>query len=378
LNKLQIKSQERFEIIFQANEGIITVPQAASLLGLSERQVQRLKKEVLNLGISALVHKKAVRNTSNKLSNDLINKIVGLKNLDDYKNINFLNFNEILATEYNIKIGYSTLYNLLTSNGFSSPKTKRRFKPHTRIPKSTLIFQVHASPFAWFGKRELLSLNGALDISRGELKSLYLSEIETLSGYFSMLQSTANPSCKASKDKGSNTISINSDEPVLVRKNENLSTMPDEIATYLLDNKELNELPLSSSSQIDTSMLENLWKSLQSRLSVEFSIRNITTIDKANEFLRIYIKRFNQLLLPPILGNSYSEILTTGANAETGLRYVTKKAGIVALAKHTPKIDTNQEKRRPSKRRVKQNYSREERDEEIINMLSEIFSRSFN
>ena len=39
--------------------------------------------------------------------------------------------------------------------------------------------------------------------------------------------------------------------------------------------------------------IERLWETLQSRLVTEFRINHITTIEKANEFLNEYIKRYN-------------------------------------------------------------------------------------
>ena len=40
--------------------------------------------------------------------------------------------------------------------------------------------------------------------------------------------------------------------------------------------------------------VERLWRTLQSRLSVEFRLRNIKTLDDANAFLKTYIPRFNE------------------------------------------------------------------------------------
>src|SRR5699024_12665867 len=45
--------------------------------------------------------------------------------------------------------------------------------------------------------------------------------------------------------------------------------------------------------------IERLWETLQSRLVTEFRINNIQSIDKANEFLIDYIKKYNtQFAIP--------------------------------------------------------------------------------
>lgn len=55
--KLTQKQLVRFDIINKAISGFITVDEAAQALGLSRRQIQRLKKEVKEYGAAALVHK---------------------------------------------------------------------------------------------------------------------------------------------------------------------------------------------------------------------------------------------------------------------------------------------------------------------------------
>ncbi len=49
------------DITNKANAGFLTVTEAASALGLSERQVQRLKKKVREFGAAAIVHKNSLK-----------------------------------------------------------------------------------------------------------------------------------------------------------------------------------------------------------------------------------------------------------------------------------------------------------------------------
>ena len=50
------KQLNKLDIINKANVGFLTVSEAASALGLSNPQVQRLKKKVRELVLAALVH----------------------------------------------------------------------------------------------------------------------------------------------------------------------------------------------------------------------------------------------------------------------------------------------------------------------------------
>ena len=52
--------------------------------------------------------------------------------------------------------------------------------------------------------------------------------------------------------------------------------------------------------------IERLWNTLQDRLTVEFAMNGITTVDQANAFLPGYIKRFNeQFAVEPASEQSY-------------------------------------------------------------------------
>jgi predicted transcriptional regulator len=51
------KQLNRFNVISMAIEGKVTIREAAERLGLSERQVIRLKKGVINEGPAFLIHK---------------------------------------------------------------------------------------------------------------------------------------------------------------------------------------------------------------------------------------------------------------------------------------------------------------------------------
>lgn len=55
------KDLKRYSVIQDCINGNYTVPQAAKLLSLSDRQIQRLKKEVKLKGPEAILHKEEVK-----------------------------------------------------------------------------------------------------------------------------------------------------------------------------------------------------------------------------------------------------------------------------------------------------------------------------
>ena len=60
---LSMKEQEKLAIIIRYADGVITGSDAAKLLGITVRQVQRKKKAYLANGMSSIIHKSKGKTT---------------------------------------------------------------------------------------------------------------------------------------------------------------------------------------------------------------------------------------------------------------------------------------------------------------------------
>lgn len=90
------KDLKKYTIIQDCINRFYTVPQATNLLSLSDRQVQRLKKEVKEKGPQGVIHKNRGRKSNHALDEDKINRIVNLKKTYEYEKANFTHFKELL------------------------------------------------------------------------------------------------------------------------------------------------------------------------------------------------------------------------------------------------------------------------------------------
>jgi transposase len=282
------------DIINKANAGFITVKEAAQSTGLSERQIQRLKKEVRQEGAAALVHKNSLKIPHNKIPDEITAKILAMKRTPPFDRANFNHFKELVYEHAGIEISYSSLYRLLKSEGIDSPKKRRRFKPHRRRkrrPQAGLLLQVDATPFAWFDKdRKQYSLHGAIDDATGQITGLYMCKHECLQGYFEMLQRTvSNFGIPVSIYADRHTI-FQSPNKAKAVFDSSITVNDTQLGRAL---KELSVELIAARSPQAKGRIERLWATLQDRLPVEFAIRDITTIDAANEFLKTYIYAFN-------------------------------------------------------------------------------------
>ena len=167
-------SQEQLKTLTVINRFIhksISRQQAAELLGLSTRQISRLKKGVLTSGADALIHKNTGRKPAHSLTDETKEAILSIYSRPELSGVNFLHFKDILLADFGIHISYSALSSILKNAGFESPKKKKiRHRTHCRKrkPHPGQLIQIDATPFEWFGGSHKFALYGAIDDATGK------------------------------------------------------------------------------------------------------------------------------------------------------------------------------------------------------------------
>lgn len=291
------KKLNRLFILNKVIDGDLTVSLAAEMLGISCRQVIRIKKGVILEGPSAIIHKNKNKKPMHALSLEIINKIVALKQSECYQNANFLHFKELLEERENITISYSALHTLLTGAGIQSPKKRRRFKPHRRRKRKAqegLLIQMDATPFEWFGSDIKYALHGGIDDATGKITGLFMTKNECLHGYW---QATRQGLIR----QGIPTAIYADRHAIFLSQNAAKLTVEDQLAGKVVNDTQfgraMNELGINliaARSPQAKGRVERLWGTLQSRLPVEFKLAGISSIEAANEFLLTFIDKFNQ------------------------------------------------------------------------------------
>lgn len=290
------KQLKRHAVITQVIDGLITREKAAKLLELSVRQIDRIKKSYLQEGIESLIHKNTGRKPAHALDNKLKCEIVRLKENTPYSQANFKHFQELLELHHGIRISYSSLYTLLKKADMLSPLKKKRRKKHPRrqrMPYKGELLQIDATPFEWFGGNEKFALHAAIDDATGIITGAYFTHNECLHGYLEVMRQTC--------IEHGIPQAVYSDKHTIFRSpNTEKLTLEDEVQGKTVKltqfGRALDELGIRliyAHSPQAKGRIERLWATLQSRLPVELAIRNITTIEQANEFLKEYLLAFN-------------------------------------------------------------------------------------
>lgn len=274
-----------------------TIAIAAESLGLSIRQVKRIKKGYLEKGIESIIHGNLNRKPKHAITEELKKQIIELKLSDKYVNANIAHFTELIEEGElkNIKIKYETIFKILKASGIKSPKKHRKIKQHhrrKRLDNFGKMLQIDATPYDWFYDGVMNNMHGAIDDATGKITGLYITKNECLEGYFNMMKVTL-------KEFG-RPVSLYSDRHLILHPLKEISIL-DQLDGIIKNEthfsramKELNINMIRAYSPEAKGRIERLWQTLQSRLPVEFKIHNINTIEKANVFLKKYIHKFNK------------------------------------------------------------------------------------
>ena len=295
---LKQKDLKRATLIEACIKGECTVKQVANALGLSERRVKQIKKEVKENGVKSIQHGNRGRKPKNTIPDETRKKILELRSSYEYEISNFKHFQELLKERENIDISYSALYNILRNAGIKSPKKHHKTKLHHRRKRKEcegMMLQADGTPFDWFENGEKYSLHGFIDDATGKVTGLYMCKNECLLGYLEVLRQTL--------ENYGIPISLYPDKysvffpPKKVNDHitieEQLNGREKGITQFGRIVEELGITMFAASSPQAKGRIERLWETLQSRLVTEFRINKITSIEQANKFLITYIVKYN-------------------------------------------------------------------------------------
>jgi len=149
---LTLAEVQRYETIRAAVEGRLTGEEAAKALGLSRRQVERLKAKVRAEGAAGVRHGNAGRGPWNKTPDGLRRRLIDLAT-GEYAAYNFSHLADTLSSDHKIRLCDETLRQWLRPLGHGRPmrrakvhRLRRRRKDH----EGEWLF-LDGSPHAWFG-----------------------------------------------------------------------------------------------------------------------------------------------------------------------------------------------------------------------------------
>jgi transposase len=293
--------QRRLDILTRLSAGTLSPSQAAELLGVSVRQLRRVRASFAAEGAATLVHGNQGRTPSNQTAAEVRTQLRALAGPGGpYHDFNVCHLQEVLAERHELPLGRSTLDRLLKQEQLRQPRqrrTSRIYRRRTRRSAEGMLVQVDGSPHAWLEDRgPRLCLLGAIDDATGQALYAHFRPTEDQVGYlllFRALCQTHGRPLGVYHDR--HTILLSPKRPDL--DDELAGTPPQSQIQRLLSELGIEGIPAHSPQA--KGRIERLWGTFQDRLTKELRLAGITTPEAANAFLPAFLTRYNARFAHP-------------------------------------------------------------------------------
>jgi transposase len=309
----------KLDVVERVGRGELTVSEGAQVLGLSRRQVRRIRKKVRNLGPKGVLHGNAGRAPKHKTPALVAERVVELWR-EKYVGFNDQHFTEKLGELEGLLLSRQTVRRLLRKAGIGSPRKRRPAKHRCRRdrrPQAGQMILWDGSRHDWLeGRGPRLCLMGAIDDATGELlPGAHFVEQECSAGYLRVLRDILIV-------KGV-PLSAYMDRHGTLKRNDKNWTRAEQLAgrqepTHV--RKALDDLGvevLYALSPQAKGRVERLWGTLQDRLVSELRLEGVTSALGANRVLQCYRLQHNaRFAIPPEQSNSAWRSLPPGLNAD--------------------------------------------------------------
>jgi transposase len=193
---LSTRQQRRAEVLTRLSAGQLSTLDAAQLLGVTLRQVQRLRQRFAARGLPTVVHGHTGRAPANRTDPATVAHLAVLCGAGGkYHDFNVSHLCDLLERDEEIRLPRSTLSRLLRVAGVRPPRSPRaEVKRMRRERKSSegVILQIDATPFDWLeGRAPRMALSAAIDDATSRVVYARFRPTEDQAGYLLMLRAIA-------------------------------------------------------------------------------------------------------------------------------------------------------------------------------------------
>jgi transposase len=193
---LSTRQQRRAEVLTRLSAGQLSTLDAAQLLDITLRQVQRLRRRFAAQGLCSVVHGNTGRAPANRTDPATVEHLATLCGAaGKYHDFNVSHLCDLLARDEEIRLPRSTLSRLLRVAGVRGPRPPRaEVKRMRRERKSSegMMLQIDATPFDRLESRgSRMALAAAIDDATSQVVYASFRPTEDQAGYLLMLRSIA-------------------------------------------------------------------------------------------------------------------------------------------------------------------------------------------
>ncbi len=277
----------RVEILSQVSQGRMTATNAASVLGLSRRQVHRLLKKFQFEGPAAIRHKARGRASNNRIDPAVREFAVTLVRE------NYIDFGPTFAAEkleedHGLKVSRETLRKWMQDAGIWLSRKQRRTFHQPRLRRECFgeLIQVDGSDHHWFEDRgPACTLLVFIDDATSTLMHLEFVKSESTFSYFGALEAYLHAHGRP--------VAFYSDKHSVFRVSNDAAKSGHGMTQFGRALNELNIEILCANSSQAKGRVERANRTLQDRLVKDLRLADISDMEAANAFLPVFMDRYN-------------------------------------------------------------------------------------
>lgn len=278
------------DIMLRAMARRITWLQAGEIIGISARQMRRIRQRYEEYGYDGLYDRRKGKPSPKRVPLATVEKVLGLYR-DEYFDFNVRHFHEKLKEEHGIELSYTWVKTALQGAGLVKAERKRRThrKRRQRKPLAGMLLHIDGSKHQWFQDERWYDLIVKMDDATSEIYYAQLVEEESTHTVMTGIREvvvTKGQFCALYSDRASHFFYTAKAGEAVDRQR------PTQVGRAL---KDLGIEPIPAYSPQARGRSERGFGTWQGRLPQELRIRKITTIEDANDFLRQeYIQEWNR------------------------------------------------------------------------------------
>lgn len=286
--ELRVSQREiqRMHVVRLTIEERETVGRGAKLLGISPRQMKRLRRKLKQRGVEGLLHGNRGKAPWNKTVSETIKQVVELAR-GRYQGFNDTHLTEKLKEKEKIVLSRPTVRTLLRQAGIAPVRkrgVKRHYKRRERRAQEGALLLWDGSPHHWFGKATgPCNLTAVIDDASGALLHGVFTLEEDAQSYLLCLKAIL-------LEKGI-PLGLYMDRHGIFRRNDDHWSLQEQLAgeqTPTQVGQALRELGIEAIFALSPQAkgrVERLFNTLQDRLVQELRLAGISTLEKGTGFV---------------------------------------------------------------------------------------------
>jgi transposase len=277
------------EVILKAMAGKLKWWEAAEILGITDRQLRRIRERYAEHGYDGLYDYRKRQPSPKRVSVELLQRVLILYQ-EQYSDFNVRHFHEKLRNEHGIPLSYTWVKLALQSAGLVSRHarrgTHRRRRPRRPIPG--MLLHIDGSKHQWLGDERWYDLVAILDDATSEIYYAQLVAEESTATVMAALRAVIQRKglfCALYSDRGSHFF-------VTPKAGEKVDASRLTQVGRALQELGIQMIPAYSPQA--RGRIERSYRTWQGRLPQELRVRGMRTPEAANAFLcEQYIAEFN-------------------------------------------------------------------------------------